>query len=156
MPTLSAAVEICLTIMTDAAAAMHILVVISIMMFGPNARNYVLAPADPAEKPCYGVFSTPAGIVGASLVFKFLLSCFARFHLLADYKIDLVNVLRYLLHHWGFFLAVQLTSASSIMFVLLLRHAGVSDILYELFKDAASETCAGGAGLNGNATGRTL
>ena len=77
MPTLSAAVEICLTIMTDAAAAMHILVVISIMMFGPNARNYVLAPADPAEKPCYGVFSTPAGIVGASLVFKFLLSCFA-------------------------------------------------------------------------------
>ena len=142
----------CLTIMTDAAAALHILVVVSVMMFGPNAQNYVLTPADPAEKPCYGVFNTSAGIVGASLVFKFLLSCFARFHLLADYKIDLVNILRYLLHHWGFFLAMQLTSASSIMFVLLLRHAGVSDILYGLFMDAASETCFEAAGLSANTT----
>ena len=55
-----------------------------------------------------------------------------------DYSIDLVNVIRYLLLNWGSFLVFQLVSASCIVYVLLLRHAGAQDVISGVFNDLGS------------------
>lgn len=125
------AVEICLTIMTEAIAATHALVVVSIMMYGFGRENFLLTQI--FDSGCQSFF-TPALIVSATLVFKFILWIFVRFYFLRDYSIDMVNVLRYLLVKWGWFIVCQLLSASCIIFILLLRHAGAEDVILDALR----------------------
>lgn len=123
--------------MTDAIAATHALVVVTIMMYGFGRENYLLTQI--FDNGCQSFF-TPALIVAATLLFKFILWIFVRFYFLRDYSIDMVNVLRYLLVKWGWFIACQLLSASCIVFVLLLRHAGAEDVILGVLQ-RGDESC---------------
>jgi hypothetical protein len=134
----SSAVEICLTILTDAVAATHALAIVTVMMYGFGRENYLLTQS--FLSGCQS-FRGPALIVAACLVCKLVLWKFVRFMLLRDYSIDLINVLRYLLLNWGAFLAFQFASASCVVYVLLLRHAGAQDVISGVLQPSGSPDC---------------
>ena len=131
-------VEICLTILTDAVAATHALAVVTVMMYGFGRENYMLTQS--FLSGCQS-FRGPAVLVTVTLVCKLILWTCARFMLLRDYSIDLINVLRYLLLKWGAFISFQLASASCVVYVLLLRHAGAQDVISGVFLPLGSQDC---------------
>jgi len=116
------AVEICLTILTDAVGAAVTLVVIPVQYFSANKMSFVFKFL---PKCTDNNFTTPAIVVVLSLLFKFLLFVAVRFMLLRDYSIDMVNVLHYLHARWRCTIVAQLLCASTIVYVLLLNQAGV-------------------------------
>ena len=132
------AVEICLTLLTDAVAAVHTLAIVTVMLYGFGRENFLLTHS--FMRGCQS-FLGPAILVAVSLLFKLILWTFLRLTLVRDYSIDLVNVLRYLMLNWGSFLVFQLVSASCIVYVLLLRHAGAQDVISGVFNDIGSDDC---------------
>ena len=118
------AVEICLTILTDAVVAAVTLVVIPIQFWGMNKQNFVFASLNECINDA-SYLVTPMYVVLLSLLFKFLLFVAVRFMLLRDYSIDMVNVLHYLHARWRCTIVAQLLCASTIVYVLLLNQAGV-------------------------------
>jgi hypothetical protein len=123
------AVEICLTILTDAVGAAVTLVVVPVQFWGINKKNFVFfapnaCPNDPLGTNGIDLV-TPAYVVALSLLFKFMLFCVVRFTLLRDYSIDMVNLLHYLSSKWRWTILSQLVSSACIVYVLLLNQGGV-------------------------------
>ena len=118
------AVEICLTILTDAVVAAVTLVVVPIQFWGMNKQNFVFASLNECINDA-SYLVTPMYVVLLSLLFKFILFCGVRFTLLRDYNIDMVNVLHYIINKWKWTVLSQLIGSACIVYALLLNQGGV-------------------------------
>ena len=129
------AVEICLTIMTDAVGAAVTLVVVPIQMFGINQESFVFFQL----KGCTSMgddLRTPLYVVSLSLFFKLVLFTGVRFIVLRDQTIDMVNILHYLINKWSWIVLAQLVSSACIVYILLLNQSGV-----DIVSDVLSRNC---------------